>query len=351
MASTLDEVCYTTRERVQQTVEQADSVRNNRRIDDCVRAASRDVSGRLHRRFWPQTAVRYPDVRWVAGSTLWLDHADYEVLALTSIVVDGVTFVENVDYYLDYQHESGAYSAIRLIRESSAAWSSIQRGIVLTGTFGGSNGSDAAGDLVATINSSVTQLTVTNSALAGVGDLLLADSERMLVTEKEFIDSTATVTGSVAASNATTTIPVSSGALLNTGEVILVGAERMFIESISGNNLTVKRAANASVLAAHASPDVVYVPRLCTVRRAAAGTTAAAHTAGADLTRNAPPSLIAETALALAINYVEQGASGYARTIGSGESERQASGRGIADVFADAYTAYGRKGRQGHRNV
>jgi hypothetical protein len=350
MTGTLDEVCLTTRERVQASLDHADSARNNRRIDDCVRSASRDVAGRLHRRFWPQTAVRYPDPRWVSGETLWLNHADYEILTITSLVVDGTTLVENVDYFLDCQSESGAYTAIQLIRTSSAAWSTLQRSIVITGTFGGSNGSDAAGSLVGTINASVTTMTVSDSSLVGVGDLLLAESERVIVTEKELIDSTATVTGSVAASNTVTTIPVSNGALIHQGELILVGAERMFVESISGNNLTVKRQSNGSILAAHVNTDVVYVPRLCTIRRASVGTTAASHT-NVTLTRNAPPSLTQELALALAINALEQGGAGYARTVGSGDNERIPTGRGIKEIFDDAYAAYGRKGRQGHRNA
>jgi hypothetical protein len=351
MSGTLDEVCYTTRERVQNTLDQADSVRNNRRIDDCVHAASRDLSGQLHRYFWPQVGVRYPDPRWANGDVLWLNHADYEILSLDSLIVDGNTLVEGTDFYLDYQMPSGAYTAIRLIRTSSAAWTTLQRSIVLTGTFGGSNGTDDAGTLAASITSTATTLTVSDCSLVGVGDLLLADSEQMLVIEKTLTDSTATVAGSVTANNGVTTIPVSSGTLLHQGETITVGSERMFIESIAGNNLTVKRATNASVLATHASPDAIYVSRGCTIRRACAGTDAASHSSAATLARNAPPSLIQEAATAIAINYAEQGKSGYARTIGSGDNERQAGGAGIKMILDNAYTAYGRKGRIGHRNA
>ncbi len=108
MPFTPEEVCYVTRERVQHTLDQADAVRNNARIDECVKAASRDLENDVcHRRFYPWTGVRYPDPRWAKGDTLWLNHIDYEVLALTSLVVDGTALTENTHYYLDHQQPGG----------------------------------------------------------------------------------------------------------------------------------------------------------------------------------------------------------------------------------------------------
>lgn len=348
MSIPLDDVGYTTRERVQRTLDQSDAVRNNARIDECVQAASRDLEGMLSRRFYPYTGVRYPDPRWVSGNTLWLNHIDHEILSLTSLVVDGQTLTEFTHYYLDCEVPAGAYTAIRLINTSNAAWTTLQRRIVPTGVFGGSNGSAAAGALAAAISTtSATTMTVTDASLIGVGDLVLIDSERIIVTEKAMVDTTVTVTGTVTSSNAATTVPVSDGTKLHVGEQILIGSERMFIENITGNNLTVKRAVQASTLAAHAALDVVYAPRLCTVTRAAAGTTAATHLNAAALTRNNPPGLVSEAALALTVNYLEQGKSAYARTVGSGEAERAAPGGGLRDVLARAGKAYGRHGRIG----
>jgi hypothetical protein len=348
------EIAYCTREQVQAALGQADSVRNNRRIDDCILSAARDLEGELHRRFWPQTGIRYPDPRWVNGDTLWVNDIDHEIIALTSLVVDGTTLVAGVDYYLDPDRTGPPYNAVRLIRESSAAWSTLQRSIVAAGTFGGSAGSTDAGTLAAAIaGATTTSMTISDSSAIGVGDLVLVDSERVTVTEKQMVTSGATVTGTVTASAAVTTIPVSDGTLLHVGELILVGAERMAVDNIVGNNLIVRRAANASVLAAHASPDVVYVPRLCTISRAAAGTTAASHLSAAALVRNKAPSLIGETNLALAVGYLEQGKSGYARTIGAGDpssgqsTSRAAPGAGLAGVLERAYVRYGRRGRIG----
>ena len=344
----LSEVCYVTRERVQYTLDQADAVRNNARVDECIQAASRDLEGDVcHRRFYPTLATRYPDYRWVSGGTLWLNHIDYEILSVISLVVDGETWVQGTDFYLDCQQPGGGFTAIRLYSSSNVAWSSLRRGIALTGQYGGSNATAAAGDLVGAVTSSATSLTVTDASLVGVGDLVLIDSERVLVTEKTMTSSTATVSGTVASSNAATTVAVSDGTKIHAGEQILIGSERMFVESVTGNNLTVKRATHASVLASHSALDVVYVPRVCTVVRGMAGTTAASHSDGADLTRNAPPSMASEASLAMALTYLEQGSAAYARTVGTGDAERAASGAGLKDVLTRVDKAYGRHARIG----
>ena len=348
MTSTPDEVSYCTREQVQETLGQADSVRNNRVIDRAILAASRDLEGELHRRFYPTLATRYPPVRWVSGDTLYLNHIDYELLGITSLTVDGVTLVEGTDFYL--HPEVPPHTSIRLYRDANAAWPSDPRDIVIVGPAGGSNGAEPAGALAAAISTTTaTQMTVSDSSAVGVGDLVLVGAERVIVTEKEVITSGETVTGTVAASNAGTTIPVSDGSAFHYGETILVGAERMFVEQVAGNNLVVKRAVNASTLAAHVNTDVVYVPRLCTIRRGVAGTTAAVHADAAVLERNRPPGLVNETAVAASIVYAEQGKAGWpgSRTTGSGDNARPAAGGSIEQVWARAYMAYGRKGRIG----
>ena len=57
------------------------------------------------------------------------------------------------------------------------------------------------------------------------------------------------------------------------------------------------------------------------------------------------PRLIRDLNLAEALNRVLQETSGYARTIGSGESQAPVSGAGLADLWAEAATVYGRKAR------
>jgi hypothetical protein len=328
--STPDEVAYCTRELVQATLDQADRRRLNTRIDAACRAGARDLEGILHRRFFPVYGTRYPDPSWITGDTLWLNHMDYEVQSIVTLTADSVELVDGTDYYLEWPGADGSpYTAVRLYRDSSASWPVDQRDLSLLGYFGGHHSVAAAGTLAAAISStSATTMTVSDSSLLGVCDMVKVDSEQVVITGKTMTSTTATLTGAVTDEESATTIPVSSGALVNAGEMILVGSERMFVEDVVGNNLIVQRATEASVLAAHSTSDVVYAPRVCTITRGVAGTTAATHLTASALSRNKPPASVVEANLALAINYVEQGKSGYARTAGVGDNRRESGGTG-----------------------
>lgn len=347
----MSEVAYCTREQVQHALSQADSVKNNTRIDAAISAASRDLEGYCRRYFYPTTATRYPNVRRHAqGDTLWLNQ-QYEISTVTSLVLDGVTATAGTDYFLDPEpaYPLSGYTSIRLANTGSAAWPADDRSIVLTGTFGASTRMRNGGITLAAAlaDATSTTLTVSDSGQVGVGDLITIDSERLLMTDKNMTSSTATVAATVDAASNTTSVQVSNGTLVRDGELIQIGTERMFVEEVIGNVLIVKRAQNASTLAAHAIADVVYVPRLATVERGAYGSTAAAHSNGAPIYVNFPPSLVSEAAIALALNNLEQARSAYAREIGAGDTAREASGRGVATIVADCVQQYGRGPRIG----
>jgi hypothetical protein len=121
-------------------------------------------------------------------------------------------------------------------------------------------------------------------------------------------------------------------------------SERMLIVDIAGNNLTVKRAWDGTVLAAHTGSSI-YAPRTLTVTRGALGTTAAIHTTAAAITCHVVPGLVRELCIAEATNLLLQGASGYARTIGAGDYTKESSGTGLANLRDQVYAAYGRKSR------
>ncbi|WP_234429896.1 hypothetical protein, partial [Streptomyces sp. AV19] len=128
-------------------------------------------------------------------------------------------------------------------------------------------------------------------------------------------------------------------------EVILIDSERMLVVDVAGSVLTVKRAWDGSVLAAHAAGADIYAPRTLTVTRGALGTTAAAMSAGDDIYRWDPPGPVRELTVAEALTSLLQGQSGYARVVGSGEAQREASGRGLRDLRESVYASHGRKAR------
>lgn len=335
-------VALCTREKVQRALDQASSVRNNSRIDDAIAAATEDVEGATHRRWYPTTATRYPRSRQIEGDTLWLNSMEFELLSLTAFTVAGTSYAQAVDYRLE--GEGPSYERLKLLTGSSATFSIEPFDMILTGEFGSSNRTRAAGSLAANINASVTSMTISDSGPAGigVGDLVTIGTERVIVTEKSLVYIGATVTGAVAASNGATTIPVSDGTLVKLGEVITVGGERMFVEDIAGSNLIVRRGWAGSVLETHANTDAVFAPRVCTIERAATGSTAASHTAGDVLYRNDPPPLVQEAALAYALVHLEQSKAAYGRVVGSGDNAREAGGRGLKQIEDELIRRHGR---------
>jgi hypothetical protein len=339
----MTEVAYCTREQVQGALNQADRYRENARVDSAIAAGANAVFSYTRRLFYPTTAVRYPDFRkQVQGAILWLDTSAYEALSITSFVSDDITYVEGTDFYLD-PDDGPPYTSLRLYNTSSASFSANDRGLVLTGSFGSSNATRPAGALAGAISTtSATTLTVTDSGLVGVGDLLTVGSERMIVTDKQQASTTTTLTGNLTASAAARSVAVSDGTLIHAGELILIGTERMFVESITGNTLLVRRAENGSVLATHATSDVVYAPRLCTVTRGATGSTAATHSDAATVLANDPPPLVKEANLAFALVNLGQGKASYNQTTGSGDNARETGGRGLPQIVNDLIQAYGR---------
>ena len=119
----------------------------------------------------------------------------------------------------------------------------------------------------------------------------------------------------------------------------------MLVEQIVGSVATVRRAWNGTTLAAH-SGATIYAFRQYSVLRGQLGTTATTYSANAAIYRHRVPPLVHDLAIAEAANQVLQEGSGYARTVGSGESAHPAPGISLADKWDECRTRHGRKARQ-----
>jgi hypothetical protein len=203
----------------------------------------------------------------------------------------------------------------------------------------------ASGALAASLTSSATTATVTNGGLVGVGSLLRADSERMLVTDKIAVNTSTTISANLASNVGATTVSVSDGSGFSAGEEILIDAERMFVTDVSGNNLVVKRQRSGTTLSSHTSGAAVWAYRRLTVERGVLGTTAAAHDSAAALLRHEAPSLVQELTMAYTLRSLEQGSTSYNATAGSGDNQRESSFRGVTAIERDCLAAYGRQAR------
>lgn len=338
----------TTREAVKRALDSAETARNNEQVDRAVEAASRSVEGLLNRSFVPSTGARtfpWPNWQYAWPWRLWLD-AD-ELVSVTSITSGGTT-LSSSDYFLEPNNSGPPYTSIEINLGSQAAFNAgntYQRSISITGVFGYNAEEASAGTLAAAISStSATMCNVSDSSVIGVGSILRIDSERLIVTEKTMLTTGQTLQTDVGATVSDQTIAVTTGSSYNIGEIILLDAERMLVVDISGNNLIVKRAWDGTTLASH-SGSTIYAPRTLTVQRGALGTTAATHLISTAIAKHVVPGLVADLTIAEAVNQLQQETSGYAKTVGSGDSARPATGSGLDDIRQRAYDAFGRKNR------
>jgi hypothetical protein len=344
-------VCYCTREQVKAAVDVAATAYADTRVDRAIESSSDNVDGLCHRRFWPWTGTRYfdwPDPQSPTPWRLWLD--DNGLVSVSALVAGG-TAIGPSAYFLrrsDSRDEPPyTHLEINLASQSAfAAGSTRQRAVAVTGVWCGADvDTTPGGALAEDLDASETAVDVTDSAAVGVGDLVAVGSERMLVTGKAML-TTGQVLGSPAltASAANVSLTVTTGSAYSPGETILLDSERMLILDVAGNVLTVRRAFDGTVLAAHTG-STVYAPRTLTVVRGYAGTAAATHNTSAAVARHVAPALVRDLALAYALNQFEQEAAGYARTAGAGDHLIETLGRGVKQIEADCYQRHGRKAR------
>lgn len=348
-------VWYATREDVQRALDVKLTARNARQIDRALESASRDIEDALcHRRFYPVQATRsfdWPGSQNRPSWRLWLD--DQELISLTSISSGG-TAISPADLVL-YPQAGPPYNRVETNLGSNAAWgggSTHQRDIQITGLFGYRNTETTVGALTAAVTTTTaTTVSVNGPAAAelGVGSVLRVDSERMLVTNRSMADTGQNLGGAgLTAQQNSVTVTVTDGTAFSIDETLLIESERMLIVDIAGNSLTVKRAWDGSVLAAHAAGVDIYAPRTLTVTRGALGTTAATHSSSSTVTRWDPPGPVRDLAIAESVNRIANEQAGYARTRKTGDGgggERAVDATALAALRKQVYASHGRKGR------
>lgn len=348
---TLSRATYCTREDVLSALQVLQTPRAWPQVDRAIESATRNIDSRCHRSFHPTLATRkflWPEPNSTARSwRFWLDAN--ELISATT-VTSGAHVIGPADYFLEPQASGPPYSRIETNMASTSAFSvgssTQQRSLQILGLYGHSDITQAATTLAGAIASTTaTTLAVTQGADVGVGDLLLIDTERMVVTGRRHITTGQTLQTSMIASAAGTACVVTTGTAFTVGETIMLDTETMLITDISGNTLVVERAVNSSVLAAHTG-STIYAPRTLVVTRGANGTTAATHLDLAVVSRSVVPAPIRSLALGEALVEVQQGAAAYARTAGSGDNERPiGAGAGLNDLRDQVEAGYRRKVR------
>ncbi|MGA6223471.1 hypothetical protein ACPESV_24435 [Streptomyces umbrinus] len=342
---------YATREEIKAELDVKETARSNARIDRALADATESVHGLCHRVFYPTEATKYFDWPGSQNGTswrLWLDAN--EVISVTALSSGG-TAIASTDYLLEPNQYGPPYNQIQIDLSGPAAFGggdTHQRDVTVTGLFGYRNDETPAGATAEALDASETGVDVdaATSAAVGIGSLLRVDSERMIVTGRSQLDTGQTLGGSGLTNvNNSVTVAVQSGAVFAAGETILIDGERMRVDDIAGNTLVVTRAWDGSTIAAHSVGAAIYAPRTLTVARGVLGTTAATHLTAAAVFRWDAPGPVRQLCVAEALTDLLQGRSGYARTAGSGEGEREASGRSLGDLRKRVYVSHGRKAR------
>lgn len=347
---------YATREMLKRALDIGETARNNANIDRALESGARVVDGMCHRIFYPHVATKYfdwPNSQGAVPWRLWLD--DTELIAVTSVISGGTT-IPSSNYNLEPNRTGPPYNRLEINIGTSSAFggsTSYQRDIGIAGLWGYNLDESTLGITAEALDASETGIDVPGavSAEVGVGSILRIDSERFIVSGRVSLDTGQNLAApGLTNSKGDVTVAVADGTQFAYDELITINSERMLIVDITGNNLTVIRAYDGSVIAAHAAPADIYAPRTLTVVRGALGTTAATHSTGATVYRWDAPAGVRVINLAEAISVLMQEQTGWFRTMSAssnfgGTAKRAATMEAILDQRDQNYRQYGRKAR------
>lgn len=313
---------YITREQLMAASEIHTTTVRAAQIDRLIHSASRGIDQRFHRHFYPLTeSVTFAFAG--GGLGFWLNR---DLFSLISASEDGVTVADPADVELYPSQHGPPYSWVGL------AGSTVE----VTGVWGYSADEAVAGAVAGAIDDTTETVDVSDAARVGVGDLIRVDSERMIVTDRQLVDTAVDLTATAGALASDETLAVTDGTGVHPGEVITIGAERMLVTATVINDVIVKRAWDGSVITGHDPADDVFAARRLTVERGAVGTTASSHSQSAPVFRNVAPEPVQLLCLAEALTSLHQETSGYGRVIGGGEAQMEARGVGLRDARQQA---------------
>lgn len=342
---------YCTREAVKAALDIKETARVNEQVDRAIVTAAENIEGFLHRKFYPEDTTRYfdwPNYAYASPWRLWFNQ--YDLVNATQVTSGGVAIsLGNIFFEPANKEADEPYEWMELNRSSTASFgvgNTPQHDIAIAGTWGYGAQTDPAGTLAADIASGDLALTVSDASRAGVGNLLVIGTERILVQDRASISTGQTnVAGLTTAERNDQVATVSDGTAVHLGEVLQLDSERLLITDITGNAVTVTRAWDGTRLATHSTATTLYAFRTLTVARGQLGTTAASHTNGTAVSRHRVPAMIRSLSLAESLNSVLQEQSGYARMVGTPDAAIAAPGFALAEIWDETKTRYGRKAR------
>lgn len=342
---------YTGRE----TVKQSASIHGadfDEEIDRLIESASRRIDRQTRRLFIPKTQTRtyrWPPSHLGSATILWLDYDLISVTTLKTKAQDSSpTTIAATDFFLEPNNSGPPYDRIEIDLSSSAAFesgSTPQRSIEIAGSWGYSDDKLDVGTVTSGLDSgtTTTSFICSDSSQVQVGNTLLIESEQLYVSDKiNAALGSILLNDTLTADKSDTLVTVDGSHGLVAGEVVLIDSEKMFIDSVATNDLTVIRAYDGTVLAAHADDTAIHVYRTLTVERGACGTSAATHADATKVEIYEPPFDISQLCLAEVLTLFQQNRASWGRSVGSGETVVEFSGRALGNMWKEVVANYRR---------
>jgi len=348
---TVNRQCLCTREMVMRAADIKLTPMSAAAVDRAIETASETVQSTLNVQFgvelrtdkfdWPNYDRAVPWKLYLAGSQI------ADVSSVVPVLTTGGVVIPASAILWGPWNQSPPYRWLELDRSQSYSFgqgSTPQQDIKILALYGYWNKWNSAGKIVSAISDTTgTSVSVSDSSLVGVGDVITIDSERMLVQNKSWLDTGQNqVSGLTTAKTSDVALGVTDGTQYDVDEVLLLDSERVLITDVVGNSLIVKRAWDGTVIATHSGSDI-YALRKLTVVRGFTGSTAATHLNNAILTVFRVPPIARDLSIAEAATQKELEIGGYVGSQGSGANEMAGLGEGLAEKWEEAMTAYGRQ--------
>jgi len=245
-------------------------------LSDRLREASASLQGKIGsfipvveiRSFRIDQHVHFGD--WVSINPL---------LTVSSVKINDV---ESSEYSLEPRNRkwiNGPYTGISF--ENTCLWPGDI--IKISGEWGLYD-AEIETEFSITLDNTLKTFSLSNGGYFSPGMVLHIDDEQMLIVSGNGsngspapIDSEANLSVDIESNMIEQIIDVSDGTKFSENEVIRIGSENMLVEKISGNELTVRRGWNLSIISEHSADDDIYVYRSYQVERGVNGTEAGSH--------------------------------------------------------------------------
>ena len=272
----VNRACYCSRTDVMTATDVKLTIDNARLVDSAIEAAADEADRLTKRRFWNAVETNYwdwPDYSPAWPWRIWLDAkeiADKDgsgPLGLAPVVKTGVQSsspitVPGSALFWRPRNYGPPWNAVELNLSDSYAFgnsSTPQEDVSIQAVNGFWTATKAGGTLAAAVSSTTaTTATVSDSSVLGVGDVLIAGTEQLLVSDQAMADTGQAQTGSGCATalENDNVLQVADGTQVHAGEILQLDAEWMLAESVTGDFVTVQRAVLGTVLDEHSSAEV-----------------------------------------------------------------------------------------------